>query len=75
MPSLMTPADLRALGDALYGSRWKSELARALGIHLSTLRDWTSGYQRIPAARVREIRALAERRVAAAIAAIGEPDS
>ena len=71
----MTAADLRALGEALYGSRWKSELARALGIHLSTLRNWTSGHQRVPPARVLEIRALAERRVQAAIAALGEPDS
>jgi len=32
-----------AVGQALYGSRWQSELARALGVAIRTVQRWSSG--------------------------------
>lgn len=34
---------LVAVGQALYGTRWQSELARALGVSDRTVRGWISG--------------------------------
>ena len=40
----MTSAELiRAIGEALYGPRYESELADALGINRRTVRRWRSG--------------------------------
>lgn len=40
----MTPADrLAAIGRALYGERWQSELARALNVADRTVRRWIAG--------------------------------
>lgn len=39
----MTPTRLERIGEALYGPRWQSELARELGVADRTVRRWVSG--------------------------------
>jgi len=47
----MTTDLLREVGEALYGSRWQSDLARALGVTDRTVRRWAAGeWQPAPAA-------------------------
>lgn len=45
----MTPADLAQVGEALYGLRWQSELARDLGVAVRTVQRWMDGSRAIPA--------------------------
>ena len=45
----MTPALLQEAGNALYGARWQSDLARDLGVSDRTVRRWSAGDFRIPA--------------------------
>lgn len=45
----MTPVLLREAGEALYGPRWQSELARALGVSDRTVRRWAAGSFAVPA--------------------------
>lgn len=48
----MSRADLARIGEALYGPRWQSELARALGVSDRTMRRWAAGdYAPPPGAR------------------------
>ena len=52
----MTPADLAAAGEALFGDRWKAPLARALDVQERTLERWADGSNRMwpdTAARIR----------------------
>lgn len=45
----MTPAILRRVGEALYGPRWQSDMARALKINDSArIREWMRGARPIP---------------------------
>lgn len=45
----MTDLDLfRAIGEALYGPQWQSELARQLDVNLATMRRWATGKFAIP---------------------------
>jgi len=44
----MTPTLLRAAGELLYGSRWQSDLAEALGVSPRTVRHWASGARPVP---------------------------
>lgn len=39
---------LRETGEALYGPRWQSDLARALGVSDRTMRRWASRDDRVP---------------------------
>lgn len=39
----MTPADLRTIGRLLYGNRWQTPMARALGVHPRTVVRWERG--------------------------------
>ena len=39
----MTPATLKIIGEALYGPRWQSDLARDLNIADRTMRRWCAG--------------------------------
>ena len=45
----MTPELLRDAGFTLYGSRWKSDLARTLGRQYRTIHRWSIGEVPIPA--------------------------
>ncbi len=55
----MTPDRLRSCGEALYGERWQSALATALGVTDRTVRRWVSGENEPPESVVAEIRDLA----------------
>lgn len=61
----MTPDLLRAAGELLYGSRWQSDLAAALGVGSRRVREWLAGDRSIPAGVGPEIAALWRDRVAA----------
>ena len=54
----MTPAELKKAGEALYGPRWQTALARALGVNARTVRRWAYGDRRIPELAVRLIATL-----------------
>lgn len=45
----MTPAELRTIGERLYGPRWQTQLARALVRDTRTVRRWLAGKSPIPA--------------------------
>ena len=61
----MSPADLRAAGEVLYGERWQSSLARDLDVTDRTMRRWA--HDGPPDTVVAEIDALlAARQVAIA---------
>ncbi|MGC4075459.1 MAG: hypothetical protein QM702_00175 [Rubrivivax sp.] len=61
----MTPDTLRAAGELLYGPRWQSDLARALGVGDRRIREWMAEERSIPAGVGPEIAALWRDRVAA----------
>ena len=69
------PADLRSLlveaGEALYGPRWQSDLARDLGIADRTMRRWVAGEFDIPPGVRDELRRLCRAR-ALRLGAIGK---
>ena len=44
----MTPATFRTAGKCLYGPRWHSSLAEALGVNRRTIRRWASGEYPVP---------------------------
>ena len=48
---------LTAVGRALYGDRWQSDIARDLGVSDRTIRRWVSG-EDIPAGVWRDLLAL-----------------
>lgn len=54
----MMPQEFNAIGTALYGSRWTTDLARAMGVTDRAVRRWQTGHFKISAARERDIRAL-----------------
>lgn len=70
----MTAAELAAAGRMLFGDRWQSALARALGIELRTLQRWAAGTSRIAEGAAAEIGRLARHRwtVGTAIGADGK---
>lgn len=45
---IRTPDTLADIGRALYGERWQSPLAEALGINRETLRRWLTGSSHLP---------------------------
>lgn len=50
------------VGEALYGPRWQSDLARDLGITDRTMRRWAAGASEIPAGVQDDLRRLIEAR-------------
>lgn len=56
------PTILGIIGEALFGSRWQSELARELGVSDRTLRRWIADPDSMPPAVGAELRALCARR-------------
>lgn len=59
----MTPADLRTYGEALFGPRWQSDMARALSVSDRTIRYWLAGNKPLPDGVHHDIqRLIAERR-------------
>lgn len=55
----MTPADLRSLGERVYGPRWQTKLARALPVSTRSIRYWLSGKRKIRPVIAERIRGLA----------------
>ena len=55
----MTRAQLSALGCALYGVHYQSDLARALNLNARLVRHWTSGTRQVPQEVRHALRALA----------------
>lgn len=54
----MTPAELTAAGEAVYGERWQTKLAEMLGVSTRTLRRWVSGANPIPEGIEENVKAL-----------------
>lgn len=59
---------LSTVGAALYGSRWQSDLAAAIGVSDRTMRRWAAVPETVPAGAWADIRALCERRGQALLA-------
>ena len=52
-------------GEALYGSRWQSELARDLQVSDRTMRRWVAGTTDVPAGLYLDLLRLTQERAAA----------
>jgi hypothetical protein len=59
----MTPKRLRELGEAMFGSSWKSDVARALGRTDRLVRFWASGTRGIGVEDAKRIEGLARERL------------
>jgi len=44
----MTPTELRTIGEALWGERWQTSLAQAVGVSSRTVRRWLAGSWPVP---------------------------
>lgn len=53
---------LRRCGETLFGARWQSDLAHALGIGDRRVREWLAGERRIPPGVWQDIAALLRQR-------------
>jgi len=58
----MTPTLLREAGEALYGARWQSDLARDLRVSDRTVRRWMAVANEIPAGVWAEVSHLVRER-------------
>ncbi len=54
----MTPTLFRAIGTALYGPQWQSEMARQLDVALRTVQRWSAGSSPVPDSIRPELRTL-----------------
>jgi hypothetical protein len=54
----MIPAELREIGEQLYGPRWQTKLARALPVNVRSVRRWLSGERNIRPVIAERIRGL-----------------
>jgi len=70
-PTLDPAAEVRALGELLYGERFTTELARDVGEDPRTVRFWLAGQRAVPPRAMAWIRAAARRRAAALVAIVG----
>lgn len=61
MPNL-TPSSLEAIGRALYGRHWQTELAEALNVADRTVRRYLDGSREMPEWMPDELRKLAATR-------------
>ena len=58
----MTRDQLTAVGEALYGLRWQSDLSRDLNVALRTVQRWDAGERGIPDTLSDDLRALLKQR-------------
>jgi plasmid maintenance system antidote protein VapI len=56
--SALAAADLRLIGEALYGPEWQSSLARALDLHRNSVARYATGTRPIPATVTTRLLAL-----------------
>jgi predicted transcriptional regulator len=52
------------VGEALYGPRWQSEIARALGVSDRTVRRWVQGQNAVPKGVYADLNTLVQDRSA-----------
>ncbi|WP_309236202.1 hypothetical protein [Methylorubrum sp. DB1722] len=71
-PMLAAVAEVRAIGELLYGRRFTQEMAEALGEDPRQLRRWLSGEAAVPDRAVRWAREAARRRAKEILALVGE---
>jgi DNA-binding transcriptional regulator YiaG len=57
----MSPSELRAIGEKLYGPRWQTKLARALPVSARTVRHWAAGTRNMRPVIAERIRAMVAR--------------
>lgn len=74
-PMLAAAAEIRAIGELLYGRRWTTELAEALGEDPRQLRRWLSGEAAVPERAVRWAREAARRRAREILALVGTDEA
>ena len=60
----MTPDELAAVGRALYGDRWQTQIASDLGVADRTVRRWVANETSIPDGIASDLRSLLTRRTA-----------
>lgn len=56
----MTPAELEAAGERLYGAHWRKPLADALCVSVSTIDKMRSGARRITERSAKQIEGLSQ---------------
>jgi hypothetical protein len=66
----MTPAELRAIGEAKYGRFWQSQMAQDLPCDARTIRRWLSGKRPIRPFVAARIRALVDERQARKLSSV-----
>lgn len=54
---------LREAGEALYGPRWQTEIARALNVNDRTVRRWIAGDDEVPSGVAFDLWRLCEERM------------
>jgi predicted transcriptional regulator len=54
---------LREAGEALYGPRWQSEMAKAVGVTDRTVRRWVAGADKLPSGVAFDLWRLCEDRM------------
>jgi plasmid maintenance system antidote protein VapI len=57
----VTPDELAAIGQALYGEQWQTSIARDLGVNARTVRKWLAGDRPITPPTAIAIRSLIDR--------------
>ncbi len=55
---MMTPTELRRIGELLHGPHWQTKLARALPVSTRTIRYWLSGKRAIRPVIAERIRVM-----------------
>jgi hypothetical protein len=56
----MTPVELAAAGESVYGSQWRTPMSKALNVGTRIIRYWERGERRIPEAMAGRIRQLTD---------------
>ncbi|ARO54030.1 hypothetical protein B2G69_07640 [Methylorubrum zatmanii] len=74
-PLLAAAAEIRAIGELLYGSRWTAELARDAGEDPRQVRRWLSGEAAVPERSLKWARSLARRRARQIDFLVGRDDA
>lgn len=58
----MGPKEFRKSGEVLFGPRWQTDIARALGVNSRRVRQWIKGERPLPDTIDRDIIKLLENR-------------
>lgn len=61
----MKPNALRQIGELMYGPRWKTDMAKDLGVDRHTVIGYMDRLWTMPPERDKDIKALAAKRIAA----------